>query len=152
MNIVRQFSVSLVNRPGVLANICRVLADAKVNIIALTISDSVELGVLRIIVDKPEVARTVLSRLDAPVAETDVLQIDLSNRPGAMANLAERLSEAHININYAYVTTGGSGGKATAILKVQYPDKAMKVLREARLTGAGRDETKFLVRPAYKSR
>jgi hypothetical protein len=129
MKLVRQFSVSLVNRPGVLANICRALSDGKVNIMALTISDSIDLGLLRIVVDKIDVAKKVLSRFDAPVTETDVLAIELPNRPGAMAALAEKLSRAHININYAYVTTGG-GGQATAFIKVQYPDKVMKVINE----------------------
>ncbi|MBI4833306.1 MAG: ACT domain-containing protein [Planctomycetes bacterium] len=145
MKLVRQFSVSLVNRPGVLANICRALSDEKVNIMALTISDSIDLGLLRIVVDKNDVAKKVLSRFDAPVTETDVLAIDLPNRPGAMAVLAEKLSRAHININYAYVTTGVGGGQATAFIKVQYPDKVMKVLNE----DARKQERKITIKSGY---
>jgi len=130
MKIIKQFSVSLVNRPGVLAHICRTLADARVNIMAMTITDSVELGVLRMVVDKPDIARTILSRLDAPVTESEVLAVNMPNRPGSLATLAEKLSRAHININYAYATTGISGGQAIVIIKVQYPEKAIKVLQE----------------------
>lgn len=142
MQIVKQFSVSLVNRPGVLANITRALADEKINIVALTISDTAELGVMRMLVDKPDIVRNVLSRFDSPVSETDVILIDLPNRPGALSSVAERLSREHINIQYAYATTGTAGGKATAVIKVQYPDKAMAVLREAKRRPGGRVPTR----------
>ncbi|MCK5578639.1 MAG: ACT domain-containing protein [Planctomycetes bacterium] len=142
MNVVKQFSVSLVNRPGVLANVSRALAEAKVNIIALTISDSVELGVLRMIVNKPDVARNILKRFES-ISESDVLWVDIPNRPGSLATVVEKLSTAHINILYAYVTVGG--GKATAVLKVQYPEKAMRVLKGS----ARKKERSSLIRSNY---
>jgi hypothetical protein len=130
MRTIKQFSVSLVNRPGVLANICKALADEKINIAALTISDSADLGIMRFISDKPDLTKSILSRFDSPVTETEVLAVDMPNRPGALAGVLEKLNRAHININYAYVTAGTQDGKATVILKVQYPDKVMKVLKE----------------------
>jgi hypothetical protein len=147
MNIARQFSVSMVNRPGILANICRALADAKVNILALAVSDSVELGLLRIVVDKPEMAKSILSKFDTPISETEVLAIEMPNRPGALAGAAEKLGRAHINLNYAYATTGTPGGRTTVVLKVQYPEKAIKVLHET----DRKEERKNLFRANFRS-
>lgn len=127
MNVVKEFSLSMANKPGMLANICKTLAEKKVNIISFTISDSTNLGMLRIVVDKPDMARPILSRLHSDISETEVLSIDMPNRPGALAGIAEKLSRAHININYAYATT--SGPKAITVLKVQYPGKAAEVLK-----------------------
>lgn len=130
MNVVKQFSVSMVNRPGMLANMCRALADAKVNILALAVSDSEDLGLLRIIVDKPELAKSILSKFDTPINETEVLAVEMPNRPGALAGIAEKLGRAHINLTYAYATTAATGSRTTVILKVQYPEKAIKVLQD----------------------
>lgn len=138
MRIVKQFAIMAVNKPGVLADVAHSLAEEKVNIIALTISDSVDLGVLRIVVDKADIARPVLTRLFSEVTETDVLVIDMPNRPGMLADVAQKLGHAHININYAYATTGAMGGQTTVILKVQYPEKAMDVLKEIARKPEGR--------------
>ncbi|GFO81855.1 MAG: hypothetical protein A49_14820 [Methyloceanibacter sp.] len=78
-----QFSFFLVNKPGVLSHIFSDLAKSKVNIQALAMMDSMEHGVLRMVVDDPTVARPVMQRLNIPVTETDVLAVELSNRPGA---------------------------------------------------------------------
>src|ERR1700756_2812067 len=101
-----QFSVFLVNKPGVLAQVTRALADEKVNLIALTLVDSQEHGVLRLVAANPDIARRVLTKLNLPMTETDVLCLDLSNRPGALADVAGILGEHHVNINYAYCTSG----------------------------------------------
>src|SRR5512133_2721055 len=117
VNKVLQFSVFLVNKPGVLAQVTRALADQKINIVALTLVDSQEHGVLRVVSADPTRAREVLTKLNLPMTETEVLSVDLSNRPGALADIAGDLGSAHININYAYVTSGAPGGRTTGILK-----------------------------------
>ena len=106
-----QFSVFLVNKPGILAQVTRALANAKVNIVALTLVDSQEHGVLRIVDENPAETRDVLAKLNLPMTETDVLCMELSNRPGALADVAQLLGENHININYAYCTSGAPGGQ-----------------------------------------
>ena len=123
-----QFSLFLVNKPGVLTQVLRELAKAKVNVITLAMMDSTEHGVLRMIVDDPDGAREVLRGGNAPVTETEVLCVPLSNRPGAAADLCERLSAAHINVAYMYCTGTASGGKTVVVLKVPDSKKAMKVL------------------------
>lgn len=128
MKVVPQFSVFLVNKPGVLSQVTRQIAAARVNILAMTMTDSSEHGVLRLVTENPERLRSALGALNLPTTETDVLLIDLPNRPGALADVCSRLAEAHININYAYCTTGASGGRTKGIFKVADTKKAIKVL------------------------
>ena len=123
-----QFSVFLVNKPGVLAQVTRALAEAKVNVIAMTLVDSQEHGVLRVVAEKVDLANETLSRLNLPLTQTEVLCVELSNRPGALADIAHLLGTNHININYAYCTSGAPGGKTTGVFKVADQSKAIKLL------------------------
>ena len=126
-----QFSVFLVNKPGILAQLTKSLADAKVNIVAMTIMDSQEHGVMRLVAENAGAARTVLAKLNLPMTETEVLTLELSNRPGALADIAELLAKNHININYAYVSSGAPGGHTTGIFKVNDVKKAQHVLKDS---------------------
>jgi hypothetical protein len=130
MQTAIQFSVFLVNKPGVLAQVASTLANHKVNIVALTMMDSMEHGVLRLVAEPTDASRKALHSLNIPVTETDVLIVPLANRPGAMADVCSRLAEAHININYAYSTAGTHGGRTIAILKVADLQKAIRILGE----------------------
>ncbi|HYO08330.1 MAG TPA: ACT domain-containing protein [Tepidisphaeraceae bacterium] len=126
-----QFSVFLVNKPGVLAQVTGALAQAKVNLVAVTLVDSQEHGVLRMVAEDPAQARQVLAKLNLPMTETDVLCVDLPNRPGALSDVATQLGKEHININYAYVTSGAPGGRTTGVFKVADQAKALHVLKKA---------------------
>ena len=126
-----QFSVFLVNKPGVLAQVTRALAQAKQNIVAMTLVDSQEHGVLRMVLDNPAEARAVLTKLNLPMTETEVVCLEMANRAGALADVATLLGKNHININYAYVTSGAPGGRTTGILKVADQGKATHVLKKA---------------------
>ena len=130
MRIEKQLSVFLVNKPGLLANICSAMAHEKINIMALTLVDSTEHGVLRVVVNDAERAKAILSKQGVEVTDTDVVLVEIPNRPGAFAALAELLAREHININYAYCTAGAPGGKTTAIFKVAEVKKALEVLKE----------------------
>ena len=141
-----QFSVFLVNKPGVLAQVTGALAKAKLNVIAMTLVDSQEHGVLRLVFDDAEASRGVLAKLNLPMTETEVLCLDLSNRPGALADVATLLGEHHININYAYCTSGAPGGRTTGIFKVADPKKAIHVLKES----AGKHKEANIRRPGRK--
>lgn len=120
----------MVNKPGILAQILSAFAKAKLNITALTVMDSVEHGVMRIVPGNSEKMREVLSRANMQFSETDVLCVTLPNKSGAFASITEKLSIAHINIAYAYCTSGAKGGKTTAVLKVADVKKAVKVLKK----------------------
>lgn len=130
MNIATQFSIFMVNKPGVLARVLGEFARAKINIIAITMMDSVEHGVMRIIFTAPKKARDVLSKLNMPYNETEVLCVNLTNRSGALAGVAEKLAKSHINISYAYCTAGAKGGRTTGVLKVADVKKAMRILQQ----------------------
>ena len=123
-----QFSVFLVNKPGVLAQVTESIAKAKVNIVALTMMDSSEHGVLRFVCDDAGRAREVLRRNHDNWTETEVLAMHLKNEPGALAAVAQRLADAHINISYAYTSGGAPGGRTTCIFKVADLKKATKLL------------------------
>lgn len=130
VRIETQFSVFLVNKPGVLAQVTRALAEEKINVVAMTLVDSQEHGVLRIVAEDAASARAVLAKLNLPMTETEVLCLDLSNRPGALADAAGLLGTNHININYAYCTSGAPGGRTTGIFKVADQNKAQRLLKE----------------------
>ena len=130
MFIAIQFSIFMVNKPGVLAQLLGEFARAKINVIALTVMDSVEQGVLRVVFAEPEKAREVLSKLNTPHNETEVLCVNLTNKSGALATVAEKLAKDHINISYAYCTAGAKGGKTTGVLKVADVRKAMRILQQ----------------------
>jgi hypothetical protein len=125
-----QFSVSLVNKPGILARVCQRLAQDKINILALSMMDSTEHGVLRLVVEDPPLARKSLAALDVPTTETQVLVAAMPHRPGALADVVERLSAAHINVNYAYCTAGAPGGKTLGVFRVSDLSKAVSVMSE----------------------
>jgi len=137
MQIQTQFSIFLVNKPGVLAGVTTALAKAHVNIIALTLMDSMEHGVLRIVCEQSDTARRILGEAHDRWTETDVLVLELRNEPGAFAKVAQHLADEHINISYAYCTGGAHGGRTTAVFKVADIKKAMKVLEPSRKKGDG---------------
>ena len=128
MHLDTQYSIFMVNKPGVLARILTALAAAKVNIVAMTMMDSMEHGVMRLVGSGPAKIRDVLNGLNLQFSETDVLCVNLPNKAGAFADVTEKLSSAHINISYAYCTAGARGGRTTGVLKVADVKKAMKVL------------------------
>jgi len=92
--------------------------------------DSVEHGVMRIVFTTPQKAKQVLSKLNMGHNETEVLCVNLDNKAGALATVAEKLAKNHINISYAYCTAGAKGGRTTGVLKVADVKKAMRILQQ----------------------
>ena len=130
MYVTTQFSIFMVNKPGVLAQVLGEFARAKINITAMTMTDSVEHGVMRVVFAAPKKAKEVLSKLNLHYNETEVLCVNLNNKAGALALVAEKLAKNHINITYAYCTAGAKGGRTTGVLKVADVKKAMRVLQQ----------------------
>lgn len=120
----------MVNKPGVLAQVLGEFAQAKINITAMTMVDSAEHGVMRVIFATPKRAKEMLSRLNMPYNETDVLCVSLANKAGALAAVAAKLAKSHVNISYAYCTAGARGGRTTGVLKVADVKKAMHILQQ----------------------
>lgn len=129
MRVETQFSVFLINKPGVLGSVAAALGEAGVNLFALSLSDLGEHGVLRLVCKDAEKTRNVLRETHDRWTETDVLVIPLGNEPGAFATLTQTLTDANINVTYAYCTANEAGGDVcTAIFKVPDPQKALELL------------------------
>lgn len=151
MDRCTQFSFFLVNKPGVLTRIFSELAKAKVNVTAMAMMDSMEHGVLRMVVDDVAAARPVLSQLNFQFTESELLCVTLPNRPGAAADLCERLATKHINIGYMYCTGPSRGGKTLVMVKVPDINKALKALDGA-AKGTRKDMKVKLRRPKARTK
>lgn len=124
----KQISVFLENKPGRLTNVLSAFSREKVNITGMTIMDSHEHTVLRVVAENVDRMRQVMKGLGMPYAETDVLLVELRNQPGALAHVCEALAENHIAIEYAYCSSGGRNGKTFGVFRVSHNDKAIKVI------------------------
>lgn len=124
--IETQLSIFLENKPGVLAEVCRMLGQHGINIRGISVSDTVDHAVVRLIVDKPREAIHILGEHGAMVVETDVLAIRLVDQPGTLGELAAKFAEAEINIEYAYGTSDGS--ESTVFIRVSDTKKALPLL------------------------
>src|SRR3974390_1417342 len=128
MQITKQRAIFLDNRPGMLARVADALAEAKINIYAITTSDTVDHTVIRMVVSDYRRALHVFEERGTLVVEDDVLMFEGSNRPGEMARIAHKLAEARINIEYCYCATPPRAKHGLLILRVSNPAKALKVL------------------------
>jgi len=125
-----QLAVFLANRPGALARVCEALANAQINIHALATSDTVDHSVVRMVVSDPTKALMLLGEAGVLALETEVLMIETASEPGALAKIAERLAEAEINIEYAYLAGGRGAEKGLIVLRPSDVEKAQAVLRD----------------------
>jgi hypothetical protein len=113
---VKQFTVALENRPGRLAHVAKVLADAKVNVLAVLGSTAGEQGSVQVVVDNPNKAKKALGGAGLTYSEGTLEQFELANKPGALADLAGKLAKKGINIDCAYATVHKSAKKAVVVL------------------------------------
>ena len=125
-----QLAVFLANRPGALARVCEALANAGINIYALATSDTVDHTVVRMVVSDPTKALMLLGEAGVLALETDVLTIETASEPGVLGKIAERLAEAEVNIEYAYLAAGREAEKGLIILRLSDVEKARRVLEQ----------------------
>jgi hypothetical protein len=125
-----QLAVFLANRPGALARVCEALANAEINIYALATSDTVDHSVVRMVVSDPTKALMLLGEAGVLALETEVLMIETASEPGVLTKIAERLAEAEINIEYAYLAGGRGAEKGLIVLRPSDVEKAQAVLRD----------------------
>lgn len=95
---VRQLCIFLHNRPGVLAKLCTALSRARINLKAISVADSLDHAVVRLVVDKPLAARRLFEDHNLLVIENDLLALHLPDRPGTLGQVAARLAKAKLNI------------------------------------------------------
>jgi hypothetical protein len=127
---VKQISVFLENKCGRLAAVTRLLAKAGVNIRALSIADTSDFGILRLIVDKPDQAYQVLKEHDFTVSTTEVIAVEMPDKPGGLARVLDILDQEKINLEYLYAFLGQSGHEALNIFRVEKIDEAIEVLQK----------------------
>jgi hypothetical protein len=132
MSIAKEFKISLEDRPGTLGKLCQALAEQNVNILAYQ-SFPLEKGksTVRLVLDNPVVAKTVLDRQKTGYTEIEVAKVTLTHRPGELARAAARLGEAGINIDYGYCGLDPSTNATILLLGVADAGKASKVLEQA---------------------
>ena len=128
MQITKQLALFLDNRPGTLARLADALAEAKINIYAISTSDTVDHTVIRLVVSDYRKAIHLFEAHNTLVVEDDVLMIEGSNKPGSLAKIAHKLAAAKVNIEYAYCATPPDAKKGLLILRVADVRKALKVL------------------------
>jgi hypothetical protein len=116
--IVQQVSIFLENKSGRLAEVCTTLGEHRINIRALCIADTSDFGILRLIVDDPDTATTVLKEAGFSVGETAVIALQVPDRPGGLGGVLTRLEQAQINVEYMYAFFVRREGDAVVLFRV----------------------------------
>ena len=128
MQITKQLAIFLDNRPGTLARLADALGAAKINIYAISTSDTVDHSVIRLVVDDYRRALNLFEEHGTLVVEDDVIMIEGDNKPGSLARIAHKLANANINIEYCYCATPPEAKKGLLVLRTSSARKALKVL------------------------
>ena len=125
---VEQISIFLENKPGSLENVTRILKDANINIRTLSIADTTDFGVLRLIVNDVNTTLKVLKDNGLRASRTTVVAVEVPDRPGGLHSILEVLSKYKINVEYLYAFVEKSGENAVIIFRFDSPDNAIDVL------------------------
>ena len=128
--VIQQLSIFVENKMGRLAEIARLIGDAGIDLRALSVADTNDFGILRVIVDKPDEAIRILRNAKLTVSLTDVVAVAIDDVPGSFAKVLEVLAKYHINIEYMYAFLSREKGQAYVILRVEDSDSTIKVLQE----------------------
>ena len=129
---LKQLSLFLENRPGQLHAPCEALAAAGIDLLTMSLADTAQFGILRFIVRDPERARQVLEQAGMVVRVTEVVPVEVENRPGGLAEVLARIEEAGLGVEYMYDFGAASrGGKAAIIFRFEDPDQALSALEAA---------------------
>lgn len=128
---IQQLSLFLENKPGHLSAICRALAEAKLNIVTLSLADTQQFGIVRLIVGDWQRAREVLEKAGFVVHVREVVAATVPDRPGGMLEILELVQQAGVNIEYMYAFTCKRGDKAVLVFRFDDADKAIAALQAA---------------------
>lgn len=125
---VEQISVFLENKSGRLSEVTAILAEAEVNIRALALADTSDFGVLRLIVDDTEKARQTLKNNGFTVGKTNVVAVEVTDRPGGLHDILTMLHDAGLNVEYMYAFVRSSGDNAVMIFRIEKEQEAIRLL------------------------
>jgi hypothetical protein len=128
---IKQLSLFLENKPGRLNAICRVLAEARLNIVTLSLADTQQFGIVRLIVEDWQRAQAALEAAGFVVNVRDVVAATVRDEPGGMAQVLDLVQEAGVNIEYMYAFTFRHGREAVLVFRFDQPGKAVDALRRA---------------------
>ena len=134
--ILEQVSVFVENRVGAVADITQTLADAEIDIKALTLADTGDFGVMRLIVDSPKKALAVLKLSQAVASLTQVVVVNMNNDPGSLSKVVRTLADAGIILEYIYAFVAKEANTAYAVIRVADANEGNAVLQKA---GYGED-------------
>jgi len=126
---INQISLFLENKPGHLNAICRTLAQNDINIVTLSLADTQQFGIVRLIVEEWEKAREALEKAGYVVNVREVVAATVADRPGGMAELLDSIGKAGVNIEYMYAFTSKHGAEAVLVFRFDNPDKAIETLK-----------------------
>lgn len=126
--MLTQVSVFLENIPGILSNLTKVLMDEGINMRAVTVAETADYGILRMLVDKPKKCVEILKGADYLVTTTDVIAVDIPDKPGALHEIATILGDMGVNIEYLYSTLVKE--EAMIVIRVDDIDKAVAILKK----------------------
>lgn len=132
--LIKQISIFVENKPGRLNSITKLLKDNDIDIRALSIADTKDFGILRLIVNKPELACEVLKGADCTVSITNVIAIGINDKPGGLADAMDCLYRANISVEYMYAFITKTSDQAYVILRVENNDKALEALQDENFT------------------
>ena len=138
--IIQQISVFVENRPGTLADVLGVLNSHQVNLRALSVADTADFGILRIVVNEPEKVEKFLREAGYAVKATPVLTIAIPDKPGGLLGQVEKLSAAGINVEYVYAFAATSANEARVVFKVDDLEKASRIINGETAGAAGREK------------
>lgn len=127
---VEQISIFVENKAGRLAEVTRVLSEAGVNIRALSLADTSDFGILRLIVDNNDKAKAVLKERGFTVGKTDVVAVEVEDSPGGLSRILDILSQQNVNVEYMYAFVQHSGKDAVIIFRFDDINTAVKLLQE----------------------
>ncbi len=128
---MEQISIFMENRSGRLAEVTGILAKADINIRAMSLADTADFGILRLIVNQTEKATQVLRQNGFTVSSTEVIALEVPDRPGGLWGILKTLEAAGINVEYMYAFVQRSGDNAVVMFRFDETDKASVILREA---------------------
>ena len=137
---LHQISVFLENKPGQLKLACQRLADAGINILTLSLADTKQYGILHLITPEWERAQSVFKEAGFTANVTEVLAVEVADRPGGLVEILNAIEEAGLNVEYMYAFTFGREGKAALIFRINDPDAAIKKLKASGINIIGKVE------------
>ena len=128
---IKQLSVFLENKSGRLAKISRVLGEEQINILALSLADTADFGILRMLVDDPDRAAEVLKEHQFVCIINTVTVVEVDDKPGGLAKVVSVLDDSGINVEYMYAFSEPETGRAALVFRFNDPDRAAELLAKA---------------------